>query len=95
MTSVRWMPKEEILFLASHLLESYGSFVGKAVVPPVPIEDIVERFLKISLEYSDLKALLNLPDTLGALWINERRIVIDKCRVIQTKYWKTTRHQKQ
>jgi hypothetical protein len=78
MDSVRWMPKEEIAFLASTLLEDYQDFARKSVVPPVPVENVIERYLGLSLEYDDLQAMLNLPDILGATWIKDRRIVIDQ-----------------
>ena len=78
MDSVRWMPKKEIAFVASHLVERYEDFTGTAVLPPVALEDIVERFLEITLEYADLKALLDVPDILGATWVNERKIIIDE-----------------
>ena len=81
MDSVRWMPKEEIAFLASDLIERYEAFVGKPVVPPIPVEHLVERFLKLSLEYDDLKSRLDLPDILGATWIKEKKIVIDESLV--------------
>lgn len=78
MDSVRWMPKKEIAFVASNLLERYEDFAGEKVLPPIPLEDIVERFLEITLEYADLKALLDVPDILGATWISERKIIIDE-----------------
>lgn len=78
MNDVRWVPKDEIAFLASGLLENYESCTGKRVDPPVPVEDIIERHLNISLEYDDLKAMLNLPDVLGATWLTEKKIVIDE-----------------
>ena len=39
---------------------------------------MIERFLNIRLEYDHLKARFDLPDILGATWIMERRIVIDR-----------------
>jgi len=78
MDSVRWMPKEEITFLASNLAERYEAFVGTPIMPPIPIEHLIEKFLQISLEYDDLQSKLDLPDILGATWIKERKIVIDE-----------------
>jgi len=78
MDSVRWMPKEEITFLASNLLENYEEYAGQTVNPPIPIETIIERFLNLRLEYDDLKARFGLADILGATWIKEKRIVIDR-----------------
>jgi len=78
MDSVRWVPEEEIAFLSSHLLATYEESVGKEISPPIPLDDIIERFLELTLEYDDLRSILNVPDVLGATWIQERRIVIDE-----------------
>ena len=78
MASVRWMPREEITFLASNLLENYEAYTGQEVTPPIPIEAIIERFLNLRLEYDDLKSRFALADILGATWIKEKRIVIDR-----------------
>jgi len=78
MNSVRWISKDEMAFVAMHLLEDYERFSGERVVAPIPIEDIIERYLKISLAYDDLKSMLNLPDVLGATWLAEKKIVIDE-----------------
>ena len=54
--------------------------------PPIPIEDIVEKHLKLGVEFDDLHAVLGVPrsgsesepDILGAMFFDERRIVIDE-----------------
>jgi hypothetical protein len=78
MNAVRWFSKDEITFLVSELLEGFEQFVGRPIEPPLPVEEMIERYLGISMEYDDLKSILDLPDVLGATWIQERKIVIDK-----------------
>jgi hypothetical protein len=56
MDSVRWMPKEEITFLASNLLANYEAHTARAVRLPIPIEAIIERFLNLHLEYQVMGA---------------------------------------
>ncbi|MDY6950598.1 MAG: ImmA/IrrE family metallo-endopeptidase [Thermodesulfobacteriota bacterium] len=78
MDAVRWMPQEEIAFVSSDLLARYKESSGKTVSPPIPVDDIIERLLGITLKYDDLRSILGVPDVLGATWIKERRIVIDE-----------------
>jgi len=51
----------------------------------VPIEDIVERHLKLRIDFDDMHQLFNQPrsgrfepDILGAIWFDRRSIVIDE-----------------
>ena len=54
--------------------------------PPIPIEDIIEKHLKIGIEFDDMHRLFEVPrsgfgfepDILGAIFFDERRIVIDE-----------------
>lgn len=54
--------------------------------PPIPIEDIVEKHLKLRVEFDDLHRLLGVPrsgfgldpDIFGAIWLESGRIVIDE-----------------
>jgi Zn-dependent peptidase ImmA (M78 family) len=53
---------------------------------PIPIEDIVEKHLKLGVEFDDLHARFGLPqpeegnepEVLGAIYLESRRIVIDE-----------------
>src|SRR5437762_2345972 len=53
---------------------------------PIPIEDIVEKHLKLRVEFDDLHRLLNIPrsgkgsesDIFGAIWLETGEIVIDQ-----------------
>ena len=56
------------------------------IAPPIPIEDIVEKHLKLGIEFDDMHRLFGVPrsglgldpDILGAIFFDERRIVIDE-----------------
>ena len=59
---------------------------ASSIEPPIPIEDIVEKHLKLGIEFDDMHRLLRRaafrprfdPDILGAIFFDERRIVIDE-----------------
>ncbi len=78
MARVPWIPREAIAHEANSLLSRFEAFVGKPVSPPIPIEAIIEKYLGLVLGYDDLEKLLGLPDVLGATWVEEKRVVIDK-----------------
>jgi hypothetical protein len=66
------------------LLAEYACARGAIVEPPIPIEDIVEKHLKIGIEFDDTHRLFGVPrtgddpDILGAMFFDEARIVIDE-----------------
>jgi Zn-dependent peptidase ImmA (M78 family) len=54
-------------------------------MPPIPIEDIAEKYLKLQVEFDDLHSMFGVPrdpesgaDILGAVFFDERRVVIDE-----------------
>jgi Zn-dependent peptidase ImmA (M78 family) len=67
------------------LLAEYAHFRGVVITPPIPIEDIVEKYLKLGIEFDDTHKLFGIPrdpecgaDILGAIFFDEARIVIDE-----------------
>ena len=42
------------------------------------VDEIVELYLGLCLEFKDMEQLFGVPDVHGALWVNERRIGIDQ-----------------
>jgi Zn-dependent peptidase ImmA (M78 family) len=83
---VPYLYEEEIERDAAALLAEYARARDVTVGPPVPIEDIVEKHLKLGIEFDDMHKLLGVPhpgrgldpDILGAIFFDERRIVIDE-----------------
>ena len=73
-----YLSKEQICREAEDLLCRWSDFIGQKAVPPIPVEAIAEKHLGITLEYDDLGEILGLPDVLGATWVDEKRIVINK-----------------
>jgi len=75
---VKYLPKQHIEWNAQKLLAEYGDRYGDVVVPPIPVEEILERHLKLTLEIDDLEARLGHPDILGALWAPDKLVAIDE-----------------
>lgn len=63
------------------LLAEYAAKFGPVIQPPVPIDEIVEEYLKIAVEIKDLKSDYPEGDVLGAIWFAEKRIAIDESLV--------------
>ncbi len=82
---VPYISEEAIEQDAAALLAEYAHARGVVIQPPVPIEDIVEKHLKLGIEFDDAHKLFGVPrnpergaDILGAIFFDERRIVIDE-----------------
>lgn len=82
--NVRWLPKNSIQKSASDLLKGYEEFVGHPSQPPIPIEDIIERYLGLNLSFEDLEAKLGVEDVLGATYVKPKRIIINE-RLLENK----------
>ena len=50
---VPYLTDEQIELDAAGLLAEYARARGVAIVPPIPIEDIVEKHLKLGIEFDD------------------------------------------
>jgi Zn-dependent peptidase ImmA (M78 family) len=83
---VPYMPDDAIERDAEGLLAQYAHARGIEIRAPIPIEDIVEKHLKLRVEFDDLHRLLDVPrsglgldpDIFGAIWLDSGRIVIDE-----------------
>jgi Zn-dependent peptidase ImmA (M78 family) len=83
--SVPYLSDDAIERDAAALLAEYAQARGVTIAPPIPIEDIVEKHLKLGIEFDDTHKLFGIPrdpegdaDILGAIFFDERRIVIDE-----------------
>jgi Zn-dependent peptidase ImmA (M78 family) len=82
---VRYLPEEAIERDAETLLAEYSSARDIVLQPPIPVEDIVEKHLRLRIGFDDLHKLLGVPQTglqpdiFGAIWMDEREIVIHEC----------------
>jgi Zn-dependent peptidase ImmA (M78 family) len=81
---VPYLTPEAIEQDAAALLDEYARARGVVIVPPIPIEDILEKHLKLGIEFDDTHSLFGIPrsgtapDILGAMFFKEERIVIDE-----------------
>lgn len=71
------LQRSEIEASASELRRKHAAFSGGPLKPPIPIDDIVEKYLKLEFALVDLKKLLGLSDVLGATWFDEMRVSVD------------------
>jgi hypothetical protein len=62
---------------ASLLLAEFGNEHGQVTSPPIPIDDIVDVFLRLTMEIKDLRELFGVGDVHGALWVSKRKVQID------------------
>jgi len=83
---VSYMPESRIETDAEALLDAFVKATGTALTAPVPIDDIVEKHLKLGIEFDDLhrrfgapnSILAQGPDIIGAIFLSQRRIVVDE-----------------
>lgn len=88
---VSWLPEEHMERDAEALLAEYALARGAVIQAPIPIDDIVEKHLKLRIDFDNLDELLGIPydpfraharrdnpDILGAIYFDERRIFIDE-----------------
>jgi Zn-dependent peptidase ImmA (M78 family) len=82
---VPYLADEAIERDAEALLAQFARARGVEIRPPIPIEDIIEKYLKLHLEFDDLRRRLGVPrggsgteDIFGAIWLETGVIVIDE-----------------
>lgn len=83
---VAYVSDEAIENDAQALLADYARKRGTPIEAPIPIEDIIEKYLKIGIEFDDTHRLFGVPrsgfgfdpDILGAIFFDQKRIVIDE-----------------
>jgi hypothetical protein len=82
---VPYLSEEAIERDAAALLAEFERTRGVTITAPIPIEDIVEKHLKLRIEFDDTHKLFEVPrasaheaDILGAIFFDEARIVIDE-----------------
>lgn len=76
--NVKYLRKEEIEAASRRLLLAYHERFGPDGYLPIPVEEILESHLGLTLEFDDLRRRLGVADVLGATWVKDRRVVIDQ-----------------
>lgn len=74
---VKFLTDDEIDSAASELLRRYSKWCSLPVAAPIPMDAIIEKFLKITFEVCDLQAMLG-PGVLGATWFDQKIIRVDE-----------------
>jgi hypothetical protein len=83
---VSYVSDEAIEKDAQALLAEYAHARGVKVEAPIEIDDIIEKHLKIGIEFDDTHRLFGVPrssagfdpEILGAIFFDQKRIVIDE-----------------
>ena len=83
---VPYIADESIERDAEALLAQFAHARGVAIRAPIPIEDIIEKHLKLHVEFDDLHRRLEIPrgglgtesDIFGAIWLEAGEIIIDE-----------------
>ena len=75
--NVPWLSKETISRKATELIDGFQALAKYEVKPPIPVEDIIERYLGLSLLYNDLTKVFGR-EVLGAVYAESRAICINE-----------------
>jgi Zn-dependent peptidase ImmA (M78 family) len=75
---VPWISKEDIARNAIDVIQNFQSLAKYEVKPPIPVEDIIERYLGVRLIYDDLEKVFGSKDILGAAYVESNTICINE-----------------
>jgi len=78
MPKVSFLPQKHIENATLDLLAAYGYQYQAITTPPVPIEEILEAHLGLALDFDAMAERFGAPDVLGAMWVNDRQVLIDE-----------------
>jgi Zn-dependent peptidase ImmA (M78 family) len=74
---VPWLAKNSIAAAAAGVVADFETKINHRVLPPIPVEKIIEHGLSLRIGFYDLRKKLKLDDVLGATYVNERLICVD------------------
>src|SRR5690349_19834543 len=75
---VPYLSDPQIEHATLELLRKFALASKCVVKPPIPVDDLIEKYLRVALEISDLKARLGTSDVLGAAYFDEGVIRVDE-----------------
>lgn len=75
---VPFLHRKQIEAEANLLIAEYEEQIEAIVALPVPIDELAEIHLHLTLEYLDMRSLFPQADVHGAIWFQEGRVGIDK-----------------
>lgn len=73
---VPFLSKQRIADFAMDVVLDYEALNGGTISPPVPVEDIIERSLGLSLGFIDFEEKYGMPDIYGATYVQKKFIAI-------------------
>lgn len=76
--TVKWLSDDAIESEAVGLLVAASKSLGSIDTPPVPVEEILQFHLNLTLGLGDLIGRFGHKDVLGATWVPRREVIIDK-----------------
>jgi hypothetical protein len=77
-STVPFLPEKHIEEDAELLIAEYGRDHDPIVAPPVPIEELIEVQLQLTVEIDDLRATFESDDVLGAIWFKDALVKVDR-----------------
>jgi Zn-dependent peptidase ImmA (M78 family) len=75
---VPWLPKEKIIERAAKVISDYEAIIGQIIGPPIPVEDIIRRYLGVKLGFMDFEEKLGMKGVLGATYVKARLICVNE-----------------
>ena len=90
---VRYLREDAIERDANDLLREYSRACGVHVAAPIPVEHLLEFHLRLSLDFDNLHERLGIPltgdvpDILGALWVDSREVFVDQSLDPEDRPW--------
>ena len=75
---VPYLSKKEISKVVSDILLGYQERTGKEVSPPIPVEDIIETFLGLTIGLVDFNRIKGMENVLGATYVDRKLIAVHK-----------------
>jgi Zn-dependent peptidase ImmA (M78 family) len=74
---VPFLAPAQIESAARELLAKYARWKEEELKPPIDVDEIVEGYLELDFEVTDLKEVIGIGDVLGATWFDEQRVCVD------------------
>jgi len=75
---VPYLHKKQIEAEADLVLAEWAEDRGEIKTLPIPIDEIVELLLKLTIEFRDMSEILPFGDVLGAIWMREQLIGVSQ-----------------
>jgi Zn-dependent peptidase ImmA (M78 family) len=75
---IPWLSKKKIHKKAERVITDYELKTGNQVVPPIPIDDIIERGLNLKRGCIEFEDNMISSDILGATYVRQRLICVNK-----------------